>query len=110
MQLMLKAPVAARPVAAAPRRSRMVIARSSGPHPTLKVRKQLPRRSFLSCVASGGFELAFWACRESFGKRLSPLQSLFLQDVDDINKKVKEAIKEAEDTCNGGDTAHCAAA
>jgi hypothetical protein len=68
MQLMLKAPVAARPVAAAPRRSRMVIARSSGPHPTLKVRKQLPRRSFLSCVvASGGTQLAFYACRESLG-------------------------------------------
>jgi hypothetical protein len=33
-----------------------------------------------------------------------------MKDVENINNKVKEAIQEAEDTCNGGDAAHCAAA
>jgi hypothetical protein len=32
------------------------------------------------------------------------------QDVDDINQEVKKAIQTAEETCNGGDAAHCAAA
>lgn len=35
---------------------------------------------------------------------------LLVQDVENINNKVKEAIQEAEDTCSGGDAAHCAAA
>jgi hypothetical protein len=33
-----------------------------------------------------------------------------LKDVDDINQEVKKAIQTAEETCNGGDAAHCAAA
>lgn len=35
---------------------------------------------------------------------------LLVQDVENINNKVKEAIQEAKDTCDGGDAAHCAAA
>jgi hypothetical protein len=32
------------------------------------------------------------------------------KDIEDIQKNVESAIKEAEETCNGGDAAHCAAA
>lgn len=35
---------------------------------------------------------------------------LLAQDVEELENKVTEAIKVAEETCNGGDAPHCAAA
>lgn len=68
MQLSLsRSAVVARPVVVPTQRPRMMLVRSSGPHPSLK-------------------------------------------DVADINKEVEKAIQTAEDTCKGGDAAHCAAA
>lgn len=132
MQLSLKAPVARAPVAAAgARRPRVMICRS-GTHPSMKVCRalsgistQFSSVSHLSCVAHGESCLRFQDLRRSMnvpvrsfsgamhpGWATAPVLTLvsLVQDVEEIGNKVADAIKEAEETCKGGDASHCAAA